>query len=234
MNNIVNKDTLFCDEYRALTLLEYPKELTLVKQLIELVASAVESNAPDTTWSHNGICHMFAKSIADYMKMSYEKHLKVAVEEGIQDVEGYAWRRLEKEVYDACQGLEYEINTLTNSRAEVPFITISIGLGTSKFAQMFQMQYLKNRQHGFDGRTPVFPKLVFITKKGLNLYPNDPQYYIFKEAIKRNENSVFSFTIISNRVSLSIFKSKSSYTSGAYSNKISLPATPISAAPRST
>lgn len=92
-----------------------------------------------------------------YMKMSYDKHLKVAVEENIPDVEGYAWRRLEKEVYDACQGLEYEINTLTNSRAEVPFITISIGLGTSKFAQMFQMQYLKNRQHGFDGQTPVFP-----------------------------------------------------------------------------
>ena len=76
--------------------------------------------------------------------------------------------------------MEYEINTLTNSRAEVPFITISIGLGTSKFAQMFQMQYLKNRQHGFDGKTPVFPKLVFITKKGLNLNPEDPQYYILK------------------------------------------------------
>ena len=126
-----------------------------------------------------------------YMKMSYEKHLKVAVEEGIQDVEGYAWRRLEKEVYDACRGIEYEINTLTNSRAEVPFITISIGLGTSKFSQMFQMQYLKNRQHGFDGKTPVFPKLVFITKKGLNLYPNDPQYYIFKEAIKTSSMRLY-------------------------------------------
>ena len=126
-----------------------------------------------------------------YMKMSYDKHLKVAVEEGIEDVEGYAWRRLEKEVFDACQGLEYEINTLTNSRAEVPFITISIGLGTSKFAQMFQMQYLKNRQHGFDGKTPVFPKLVFITKKGLNLNPEDPQYYIFKEAIKTSSMRLY-------------------------------------------
>lgn len=126
-----------------------------------------------------------------YMKMSYDKHLKIAIEEGINDIEGYAWRRLEKEVYDACQGLEYEINTLTNSRAEVPFITISIGLGTSKFAQMFQMQYLKNRQHGFDGKTPVFPKLVFITKKGLNLNPEDPQYYIFKEAIKTSSMRLY-------------------------------------------
>lgn len=72
MNDIVNKDNLFCDEYRALILLEYPKELTLVKQAIEFVSSAVENNNTADTWSHEGICYMFAKSIADYFKMSYD------------------------------------------------------------------------------------------------------------------------------------------------------------------
>ena len=72
MNDIVNKDNLFCDEYRALILLEYPKEIALVKQLIELAAAAVEKKKDSDTWSHNGICYMFAKSIVDYMKMSYD------------------------------------------------------------------------------------------------------------------------------------------------------------------
>lgn len=72
MNNIVNKDSLFCDEYRALILLEYPKELALVKQLVELAVSAIEKKAPTNTWSHEGICHMFAKSIAEYLKMAYD------------------------------------------------------------------------------------------------------------------------------------------------------------------
>ena len=72
MNDIIKKDNLFCDEYRALILLEYPKELTLVKQLIELATAAVEKNETSNTWSHQGICHMFAKSIVDYMKMSYD------------------------------------------------------------------------------------------------------------------------------------------------------------------
>lgn len=131
------------------------------------------------------------EGLEPYMKMSYDKHLKIAIEEGIEDAKGYAWRRLEKETYDACQGLEYEINTLTNSRGEVPFITLTFGLGTSKFARMFQMQYLKNRQRGFDGITPVFPKLCFITKAGLNLYPNDPQYYIYKEALKTSSMRLY-------------------------------------------
>lgn len=119
-----------------------------------------------------------------YMIKSYNKHLQIAIDENIVDAEGYAWRRLRKEIKDACQGLEYEINTLMNARAETPFITISIGLGTSKFSQLFQEEYLKVRKEGFDGLTPVFPKLIFITKKGLNLDKQDPQYYLFRLALE--------------------------------------------------
>ena len=91
------------------------------------------------------------------MILSYEKHLKTAKEFNIENEEEYAWKMLRKEIHDACQGLEYEINTLTNSRAEVPFVTISIGLGTSKYSQLFQEEYLKVRREGFDGKSPVFP-----------------------------------------------------------------------------
>ena len=52
MSDIVNKDNMFCDQYRALSLLEYPKELALVRQLIELVELAVEKNKSDNIWSH--------------------------------------------------------------------------------------------------------------------------------------------------------------------------------------
>ena len=54
---------MFCDQYRALSLLEYPKELALVRQVIELVELAVEKNKSDNIWSHESICYMFAKSI---------------------------------------------------------------------------------------------------------------------------------------------------------------------------
>jgi ribonucleoside-triphosphate reductase len=131
------------------------------------------------------------EGLEPYIEMSYKKHLKIAEEENIPDKDGYAWRRLRKEVHDSCQALEYEISTLTNSRGEVPFITISFGLGESKFAQLFQEEYLKVRLQGFDGLTPVFPKIAFITKRGLNLYPSDPQYYLFKLAIKTSSQRLY-------------------------------------------
>lgn len=155
-----------------------------IKSITTAIAILSQIIAHVTSSTYGGCtCQRLDEGLEPYMKLSYDKHLKIGIEEGVKDPEGYAWRRLRKEVYDACQGLEYEINTLTNSRGEVPFITISLGLGTSKFCQLFQEEYLKVRKNGFDGISPVFPKLIFITKKGLNLNPEDPQYYLFKKAI---------------------------------------------------
>ena len=126
-----------------------------------------------------------------YIVKSYNKHLQIAIDESIPDKEGYAWRRLEKEVHDACQAFEYEVQTLTNTRGEVPFLTISFGLGTSKYAQLFQTSYLKVREEGLTGGvTAVFPKIVFITKKGVNR-EGDPQYYLYKQAIRTSCKRIY-------------------------------------------
>ena len=155
-----------------------------IKSISTAVALLSQIIAHVTSASYGGCtCQRIDEGLEPYIKKSYEKHLKVAVEENVPDVEGYAWRRLRKEIHDACQGLIYEINTLTNSRGEVPFITLTLGLGTSKFSQLFQEEYLKVHKAGLDGLTSQFPKVCFITKKGLNLYPDDPQYYLFKLAI---------------------------------------------------
>lgn len=127
-----------------------------------------------------------------YAKKSYEKHLKIAKEESVPDVEGYAWRRLEKECYDAFQDLLYSINCLCTSRGEVPFVTISYGLGKGKFARLIQNSILDVRLDGFeDGVTPVFPKEIFILKKGHNLNPEDENYDIFQKAVKCSAHRIY-------------------------------------------
>ena len=75
MQGIINKRGLFCDENRAVDLCEYQKELSLIKQLIKIIADTVDQQAPANPWSHDGICHMFAKSIVDYLKMAYDNML---------------------------------------------------------------------------------------------------------------------------------------------------------------
>ncbi|WP_332420412.1 anaerobic ribonucleoside-triphosphate reductase, partial [Vibrio metschnikovii] len=53
--------------------------------------------------------------LAPYVTISYEKHLATAKEWDVPNTEAYARKLTEKEVYDAFQSLEYEINTLFSS-----------------------------------------------------------------------------------------------------------------------
>lgn len=119
-----------------------------------------------------------------YAQKSFNKHLKIAKEENVPDKEGYAWRRLKKEAYDSFQDLLYSINCLCTSRGEVPFVTVSYGLSTTKFGRLIQNSILDVRIDGFEGGvSPVFPKEIFVLKKGVNLNPEDPNYDIFKKAV---------------------------------------------------
>lgn len=75
MNGIINKRALFGDEYRALGLCEFQKEMPLIKQLLKLTAEAVDNQAPANSFSYDGVCHMFAKSVIDSMVMAYDNML---------------------------------------------------------------------------------------------------------------------------------------------------------------
>ncbi|MGF7048159.1 ribonucleoside-triphosphate reductase [Paenibacillus sp. DS2015] len=97
----------------------------------------------------------------------------------------YAVKLTEKETYDAFQSLEYEINTLVSANGQTPFSTFGFGRGLSWEERQIQIAILKNRIRGLgkDGKTPVFPKLIFGIEEGVNLKPADPNYDIKKLAL---------------------------------------------------
>jgi hypothetical protein len=68
----VNKRDLYCDEYKAFILCEYKKELRLIKKLINISEDAIEKQDTHNTWSYEGICHSFAKTIVDCSKKAYD------------------------------------------------------------------------------------------------------------------------------------------------------------------
>ena len=124
--------------------------------------------------------------LAPYVQKSYEKLLKIAAEWNIPDAEGFARARIEKECFDAFQSLEYEVNTLHTANGQTPFVTFGFGLGTSWQARLIQKSILHNRIRGLgkNHKTPVFPKLVFTIKKGLNQGKADPNYDIKQLALE--------------------------------------------------
>ncbi len=116
--------------------------------------------------------------LAPYAGKNLEKHLGdarkwIADESQHQD---YAEEKTFKDIYDAMQSLEYEINTLFTFNGQTPFTSLGFGLGTSWLERKIQKAILQIRIAGLgsEKRTAIFPKLIFTVKRGLNLAPTDP------------------------------------------------------------
>ena len=87
-----------------------------------------------------------------------------AEQEAINDVR--------KDMMQGFQGWEYKFNTVASSRGDYPFITITGGLGTSRFAKMANVCMLEVRKGGQgkkECKKPVlFPKIVFLYDENLH------------------------------------------------------------------
>ena len=109
-----------------------------------------------------------------YAKKSHEKLLKKYKELGLPDekAEEVAWADLEKEMEQGFQGWEYKFNSVSSSRGDYPFITVTAGINTSKYGKLATITMLKVRQkgQGKEGhKKPVlFPKIVFLYDENLH------------------------------------------------------------------
>lgn len=126
--------------------------------------------------------------LAPFAQKNYEKHLKDARDliDDEEKAEAFAKKRTKKDIYDAMQSLEYEINTMFSSQGQTPFTSLGFSLGTSWIEKEIQKDILRIRIAGLgkEHRTAIFPKLLFTIKKGLNLHPGDPNYDVKQLAIE--------------------------------------------------
>lgn len=119
-----------------------------------------------------------------YANLNYTKHMEDVVTFNIPNGEEYARKKTIKDIYNAMQSLENEINSMSSSSGQSPFVTISIGWGTSWICKEIQKAVLNVRINKLNGKVAIFPKILFFHKKGLNFYPQDPNYDIKQLAIK--------------------------------------------------
>ncbi|WP_238581625.1 anaerobic ribonucleoside-triphosphate reductase [Demequina aestuarii] len=126
--------------------------------------------------------------LAPYAALNRAKH-EVDAERWIADPEAraeYAQEKTRKDIYDAMQSLEYEINTLFTSNGQTPFTSVGFGLGTNWYEREIQRAILQIRIRGLgrEQRTAIFPKLLFTVKRGLNLVEGDRNYDIKQLAVE--------------------------------------------------
>lgn len=112
--------------------------------------------------------------LAVYAEKSYEKYICKYEELGLleEKAKEVAWKDVQRDMEQGFQGWEYKFNSVSSSRGDYPFITMTTGTGTSRFARMATITMLNVRKKG-QGRKgckkPVlFPKVVFLYDEKLH------------------------------------------------------------------
>lgn len=161
---------------------ESPKSIqTATAQISQIIANVASSQYGGCS------ADRIDEILAPYAEKNYQKHLKDAEEWVLPEKrEDYAWKKTQKDIYDAMQSLEYEINTLFTSNGQTPFTSLGFGLGTNRFEREIQKAILNIRIKGLgsEHRTAIFPKLIFTLKRGLNLEEGTPNYDIKQLALE--------------------------------------------------
>lgn len=101
------------------------------------------------------------KILVKYIKKSFVKHGKEAIKFGVNDPYGYAIHKVEEELEQGFQSLEMKLNSVTSSRGDYSFVTLTFGNLDVPDDRQYQLMackaILKNRKKD---NPVVFPKLV--------------------------------------------------------------------------
>ena len=106
----------------------------------------------------------------------------------------YAIDKTEKEVYQAVEGLYHNLNTLqSRSGNQLPFTSINYGTCTEPEGRMVTKALLEVSINGIGKlhKTSIFPCGIFQCMKGVNRKPGDPNYDLFRLALKSTAQRLY-------------------------------------------
>ncbi len=140
-----------------------------------------------------------------------DKILKFAQEKAIKETD--------KATYQAMEALIHNLNTM-NSRAgaQVPFSSINYGMDTSSEGRMVVKNLLLATEAGLgNGETPIFPIQIFRVKEGISYNPGDPNYDLYRLAIRTSAKRLFpNFSFVDAPFNLKYYKPGHPETEIAY------------------
>lgn len=131
------------------------------------------------------------RDLAPYVKKSRErlekKYKNYAEEFGIDYVSAMVNKELEEEMQQGCEALIHNLASLqSRPGAQLPFSSLNCGTDTSDEGRLVNKYLLQAMINGVGPfhTTPAFPIICFQIKKGINFYPEDPNYDLKQLAIK--------------------------------------------------
>ena len=136
-----------------------------------------------------------------------------------EKVSKIAYEETKKRTYQAMEAFIHNLNTMhSRAGAQVPFSSINFGTDTSVAGRMVIEQLLLAEQAGLgNGETPIFPITIFKVKEGVNYNPGEPNYDLFKLAMKVSAKRLFpNFSFIDAPYNLQYYKEGHPETEAVY------------------
>ncbi len=157
--------------------------MTIATQIITAVNSS-QYGGVTVTMTH----------LAPFVRESYKRFLEKyeARKLSKEDCEKYAKEDLKKEVRDGVQTFQYQINSMTTTNGQAPFLSVCLYLGeTEEYKEELAMiieEILKQRTLGMKNEkgvyvTPAFPKLLYVLEED-NIHENSKYWYLTELAAK--------------------------------------------------
>ena len=155
--------------------------MTIATQLITAVNS-----------SQYGGCTITMTHLAPFVRSSREYYKKKYKRRGLteEQQEKFVEEDLKKEIIDGVQTFQYQINSMTTTNGQAPFLSVCLYLGeTDEYKEELAMiieEVLKQRIQGMKNEkgvyiTPAFPKLLYVLEED-NVNPKGKYYYLTKLA----------------------------------------------------
>lgn len=156
---------------------------TIATQIILAVTSSSYGGAT-VTLSH----------LAPFVRDSFNKYKKRYEERGLdkKTCEKYAKQDIKREIADGVQTFNYQVNSMTNTNGQAPFLSVCMYLGeTEEYKEELAMiieEFLNQRILGFKNEkgvyvTPAFPKLLYVLEED-NIKEDSKYWYLTELAAK--------------------------------------------------
>ena len=130
-----------------------------------------------------------------------------------------AWEDTDRRTFQAMEAFIHNLNTMhSRAGAQTPFSSINYGMDTSPEARMAIRNLLTATENGLGGgETPIFPIQIFRVKEGVNYNPGDPNYDLYRQAIKTSAKRLFpNFSFVDAPFNLKYYKPGHPETEIAY------------------
>ena len=158
-NGTVINGTLIEKPHRFLT------AMTIATQIITAVTSSQYGGATIT------LTHL-----APFVRDSFNRYLQKYQSWGCSEEESIEWSKkdLQKEIQDGVQTFQYQLNSMTNTNGQSPFLSVFMYLGeTEEYKEELSMiiqEMLLQRIKGLKNEigvyiTPAFPKLLYVLEE---------------------------------------------------------------------